>query len=152
MNDVNSLSHTSWNCKYHVVFAPKYRRKVFFGEKRREIGSILRTLCNWKGNKIIEAEVCADHPHADRDTAKDSSSKFHGVGERKKQPDAVREVPGAKIEIPEPGILVPWVLCGHGREKCKEDTGVHPMSVRAGQSRRAADHAKLLKCPFTGGK
>ena len=58
MNDVNSLSHTSWNCKYHVVFAPKYRRKVFFGEKRREIGSILRTLCNWKGNKIIEAE-CA---------------------------------------------------------------------------------------------
>ena len=92
------------------------------------------------------------HPHADRDTAKDSSSEFHGVAERKKQPDAVREVPGAKIEIPEPGILVPWVLCGHGREKCKEDTGVHPMSVRAGQSRRAADHAKLLKCPFTGGK
>lgn len=63
MNDVNSLAHSSWNCKYHVVFAPKYRRKVFFGEKRREIGSILRTLCNWKGIKIIEAEVCADHIH-----------------------------------------------------------------------------------------
>ena len=42
MNDVNSLSHTSWNCKYHVVFAPKYRRKVFFGEKRREIGSKIK--------------------------------------------------------------------------------------------------------------
>ena len=63
MNDVNSLSHTSWNCKYHVVFAPKYRRRVFFGEKRREIGSILRTLCNWKGIKIIEAEVCPGHIH-----------------------------------------------------------------------------------------
>ena len=63
MNDVNSLSHTSWNCKYHVVFAPKYRRREFFGEKRREIGSILRTLCNWEGIKIIEAEVCADHIH-----------------------------------------------------------------------------------------
>ena len=63
MNDVNSLSHTSWNCKYHVVFAPKYRRKVFFGEKRREIGSILRTLCNWKGIKSIEAEMCPDHIH-----------------------------------------------------------------------------------------
>ena len=63
MNDVNSLSHTSWNCKYHVVFAPKYRRREFFGEKRREIGSILRTLCNWKGIKIIEAEVCPDHIH-----------------------------------------------------------------------------------------
>lgn len=63
MTDVNSLAHTSWNCKYHVVFAPKYRRKVFFGEKRREIGSILRTLCDWKGIKIIEAEVCLDHIH-----------------------------------------------------------------------------------------
>ena len=63
MNDVNSLSHSSWNCKYHVVFVPKYRRKVFFGEKRREIGNILRTPCNWKGIKIIEAEVCADHIH-----------------------------------------------------------------------------------------
>ena len=61
--DVKSLAHTKWNCKYHVVFAPKYRRKVFFGEKRREIGSILRTLCNWKGIKIIEAEVCPDHIH-----------------------------------------------------------------------------------------
>ena len=54
MNDVNSLSHTSWNCKYHIVFAPKYRRKVFYGQKRREIGEILRTLCNWKKVKIVE--------------------------------------------------------------------------------------------------
>ena len=61
MNDLNSLSHTKRNCKYHIVFAPKYRRKVFYGEKRREIGEILRTLCNWK--KIIEAEVCPDHVH-----------------------------------------------------------------------------------------
>ena len=63
MNDVNSLSHTKWNCKYHIVFAPKYRRKVFYGEKRREIGEILRTLCNWKKIRIIEAEVCQDHVH-----------------------------------------------------------------------------------------
>ena len=63
MNDTNSLSHTKWNCKYHIVFAPKYRRKVFYGEKRREIGAILRTLCDWKKVKIIEAEVCPDHVH-----------------------------------------------------------------------------------------
>ena len=63
MNDVNSLSHTRWNCKYHIVFAPKYRRKVFYGEKRREIGEILRTLCNWKKIRIVEAEVCPDHVH-----------------------------------------------------------------------------------------
>ena len=59
----NSLAHTSWNCKYHIVFAPKYRRKVFYGEKRREIGKILRELCGWKGVNIIEAEVSIDHVH-----------------------------------------------------------------------------------------
>lgn len=63
MNDTHSLSHTAWNCKYHIVFAPKYRRKVFYGEKRLEIGAILRELCKWKGVNIIEAEVCIDHIH-----------------------------------------------------------------------------------------
>ena len=63
MNDAKSLSHTSWNCKYHIVSAPKFRRKVFYGEKRREIGEILRTLCEWKKGKIAEAEVCPDHVH-----------------------------------------------------------------------------------------
>ena len=61
MDDVNNLSHTTWNCKYHIVFAPKFRRKVFYQEKRTDIGKILRQLCEWKGVKIIEAEVCPDH-------------------------------------------------------------------------------------------
>ena len=63
MNDINSLSHTKWNCKYHIVFAPKYRRKVFYGEKRAEVGAILRQLCEWKGVRIVQAEVCPDHVH-----------------------------------------------------------------------------------------
>ena len=61
--DTNSLAHTTWNCKYHIVFAPKYRRKVFFGQKRLEIGAILRSLCEWKEVNIVEAEVCPDHVH-----------------------------------------------------------------------------------------
>ena len=63
LNDIHSLSHTKWNCKYHVVFAPKYRRKAFYKAKRVEIGKILRQLCEWKGVNIIEAEVCPDHIH-----------------------------------------------------------------------------------------
>lgn len=63
MNDNNSLAHTKWNCKYHIVFAPKYRRKLFYGENRKEIGGILRQLSEWKGVKIVEAEVCPDHIH-----------------------------------------------------------------------------------------
>ena len=60
---MDSLSHTKWNCTYHIVFAPKFRRKVFYQEKRTDIGKILRQLCEWKGVKIIEAEVCPDHIH-----------------------------------------------------------------------------------------
>lgn len=63
MKDINSLSHTKWNCKYHIVFAPKYRRKVFYGEKRAEIGKILRELCEWKGVRLLNAEACPDHVH-----------------------------------------------------------------------------------------
>ena len=62
-DNINSLAHTMYNCKYHIVFAPKYRRMAFYGSKRLEIGKILRKLCEWKGVNIIEAEVCVDHIH-----------------------------------------------------------------------------------------
>ena len=61
--DKNSLSHTTWNCKYHIVFAPKYRRQIIYGKIKAEIGKILRTLCDRKGVEIIEAEACPDHIH-----------------------------------------------------------------------------------------
>ena len=61
--DTNSLAHTKWECKYHLVFAPKYRRRIIYGELRQEIGQILRELCARKGVEIIEAEACPDHIH-----------------------------------------------------------------------------------------
>ena len=63
MKDNNSLAHTSWNCKYHIVFAPKYRREVIYGKLKVDIGKILRMLCERKGVEIIEAECCPDHIH-----------------------------------------------------------------------------------------
>ena len=62
-NVSKSLAHTKWNCKYHIVFAPKYRRKVFYEEKRSEIREIIRTLCQWKGVEIVEGEIYPDHLH-----------------------------------------------------------------------------------------
>lgn len=62
-NDTNSLAHTTWNCKYHIVFAPKYRRKEIYGKIRADIGRILRVLCQRKGIEILEAECCPDHIH-----------------------------------------------------------------------------------------
>ena len=62
-NDNYSLAHTKWNCKYHIVFAPKYRRQEIYGKIRVEIGKILRLLCQRKDIEIIEAECCKDHIH-----------------------------------------------------------------------------------------
>lgn len=62
-NDVKSLSHSKWRCQYHIVFAPKYRRKTIYGRIKGDIGKILRTLCQQKGVEIIEAEACNDHIH-----------------------------------------------------------------------------------------
>ena len=61
--DEESLAHTKWNCKYHIVFAPKYRRLVIYGRLKIEIGKILRELCTRKGVEIVEAECCPDHIH-----------------------------------------------------------------------------------------
>ena len=61
--DTNSLAHTKWNCKYHIVFAPKYRRQVIYGKIKADIGIMLRKLCEYKEVEIIEAEACKDHIH-----------------------------------------------------------------------------------------
>ena len=61
--DIESLPHTTWRCQYHVVFAPKYRRMVIYGQIKKDIGQILRKLCAQKGVEIIEAQACPDHIH-----------------------------------------------------------------------------------------
>ena len=63
VEELNRLSHTTWNCKYHIVFAPKYRRKVFYNARRQEIINILKDLCSYKGVTILEGEACPDHIH-----------------------------------------------------------------------------------------
>ena len=60
---MNSLSHTKWECKYHIVFAPKFRRQVIYGKIKKDVANILSTLCKRKGVEIIEAECCRDHIH-----------------------------------------------------------------------------------------
>ena len=61
--DINSLAHTQWECKYHIVFAPKYRRQIIYGKIKQDIGQMIRKLCEYKGVEIIEAEACKDHIH-----------------------------------------------------------------------------------------
>ena len=61
--DTDSLAHTKWECKYHIVFAPKYRRQIIYGKIKEDIGKMLRKLCEYKGVEIHEAEACKDHIH-----------------------------------------------------------------------------------------
>ncbi|WP_417202672.1 IS200/IS605 family transposase [Acetoanaerobium sticklandii] len=61
--DTQSLAHSKWNCKYHIVFAPKYRRQIIYGKIKADIGQIIRKLCEHKGVEIIEANACSDHIH-----------------------------------------------------------------------------------------
>lgn len=61
--DSETLAHTKWNCKYHIVFAPKFRRQLIYGNIKSEVGKILRSLCKRKEIEIIEAELCPDHIH-----------------------------------------------------------------------------------------
>ena len=63
MTDTNSLSHSKWNCKYHIVFAPKYRRQAIYSKIKADIGQILRKLCEIKKVEILEANACPDHIH-----------------------------------------------------------------------------------------
>jgi len=63
MDDDLSLTHTRWNCKYHIVFIPKYRRKEIYGKLRSDIGQIIRQLCQYKGVEIMEAHAMPDHIH-----------------------------------------------------------------------------------------
>ena len=126
-NTTNSLAHTKWNCKYHVVFAPKYRRKVFYNEKREDIREIIKTLCTWKGVDIIEGEICPDHIHLLLSIPpKLSVSIFMGYLKGKsslmifqkhgdmiyKNGDVVERAQGYLIEIPELDAIGKDVISG----------------------------------------
>ena len=83
-DDESSLSHTKWNCQYHIVFISKYRRKVIYSKLRRDIGKYIRKLCKYKGVEIVEANACPDHTHMlVKISLKISISSFMGYLKRK---------------------------------------------------------------------
>jgi len=63
MNDAQSLRHTVWDCKYHVVWIPKYRRKVLYGQLRKELGTVIKELAKQKESEVMEGKLMADHVH-----------------------------------------------------------------------------------------
>ena len=86
----NSLAHTKWVCKYHIVFTPKYRRKIIYKELRKDIQQIIKDLCKWKGVEIIEGNMMPDHVHILVSIPpKYSVSQFMGYLQREKCDDDI---------------------------------------------------------------
>ena len=111
-NTTNSLAHMRWNCKYHIVFAPKYRRKVFYEEHRLEVREILRKLCEWKCVEIIAGEVCPDHVHILVSIPpKMSVSVFMGYLKGKSATIIFSKMGKYEICVPKPRNLVQGILC-----------------------------------------
>ena len=125
--DINSLAHTKWNCKYHIVFAPKYRRKVAYGKMKQDIANILSMLCKRKGVEIVEAEICPDHVHM-LVKIPPSLSVSSFVGHLKGKSTLMTPCK-FKIQIWKSPFLVQRILRRYCREKCKEDTRIYSKSI-----------------------
>ena len=104
-----------------------------------------------KGEYHRSRSMPGSYPYAGRNSAEVCGVEFHGILEREKQPDDLRKIPRAEIQIQESGILVPGILRGHGGDECKEDRRVHPAPAGRRQGRGTADDGKYLS-PFTGSK
>ena len=141
--DVKSLAHTKWNCKYHVVFAPKYRRKVFYNEKREAIRDIIRTLCQWKGVEIVEGEVCPDHIHLLLSIPpKYSVSGFMGYLKGKSSLMIFQRFGNMKFAYRNREFWCKGILCRHSRKEHSGNQEVHSRPDKAGSGDGPAKHLR----------
>ena len=139
--DVDSLSHTTWRCQYHVVFAPKYRRMVIYGQIKKDIGQILRQLCEQKGIEIIEAEACPDHIHMLISfPPKYSISYVMGYLKGKSSLMIFDRHANLKYKY---GNRHFWLLCRYCRKKCEKDPRVYPEPIKRGFGIRPNDTKRV---------
>ena len=125
--DVNSLAHTKWDCKYHIVFAPKYRRQVIYKDIKADVGQILGTLCRRKGIEIIEAECCSDHIHMlIKIPPKYSVSEIVGYLKGKSSLMIFEKHANLKYKYGNRTFLVSWVLCRYSGKEYSCNKRVYP--------------------------
>ena len=141
--DINSLSHTKWNCKYHIVFAPKFRRKIVYGQLKQDIANILSALCKRKGVKIVEAEICPDHVHMLVEIPPNIAvSSFVGYLKGKSTLMIFERHANLKYKY---GSRHFWCR-GYYVDtvgKCKENTRVYPKSIKRGFGIRSNDTQRV---------
>ena len=136
MNNRNTTAHTTWNCKYHIVFAPKFRRKVFYGERRLEIGKILRRLCEWKYWDCWSRSLRWSCTHVAFDSPEILAIINRRIPEGQKQFDDQWEISWTTEKIPKPGVLVSRILCGHDWKEYAKNQVVYWKSIERRRVRR----------------
>ena len=120
--DIEGLQHTTWRCQYHVVFAPKYRRMVIYGQIKKDIGQILRKLCEQKGVEIIEAEACPDPIHRLLSIPpKSSVSQIMGYLKGKSS----LMIFDRHVQVWRQALLGTRIFCGYSGTKQRKNTRIH---------------------------
>ena len=138
--DIYSLAHMKWDYKYHIVFAPKYRRKVFYKEKRVDIREIIRQLCQWKGVDIIEGEVCPDHIHILVSIPpKMSVSGFMGYLKGKSALLIFQRWGNMKFTCRNREFWCKGYLCWYRGEKHKGDQNIYIRTIEERQRKRSIE-------------
>ena len=135
----------------YSICAKVSQKGVLWRETARDRRNIEDTVQLEEDKDSRSRSVPGPRTYAGRDTAEGSDIELHGIPKGKEQSDDLREVPRAAVQVPEPGILVLRILRRYGGKECKEDRGVHPSSIRRGQSRRTTDNGEFLS-PFTGSR
>lgn len=135
--DNESLSHTRWNCNYHIVFAPKYRRQIIYGKYKSSIGKIIRDLCERKGVTIHEANACSDHIHMLVSIPpKLSIASFMGYLKGKSSLMIFDKHANLKYKYGNRKILVQRLLCRYSRSQSKGNCRVYLKSITGRQGSR----------------
>ena len=136
MTDTNSLSHTKWNCKYHIVFCPKYRRQEIYGKIKEDVGKILRKLCEAKG-------VSRPYTYVGINTAPFERSTIYGIPERKEFANDIRQTRKLKIQVRKSTFLVSRVLCRYGGQKREENSEICKKSVAGRYNSRPIEFERI---------
>lgn len=139
-DEVSSLSHTKWDCKYHIVFTPKYRRKAIYAKLRADIGKYIRRCCMYKGVEIIEAHAMPDHIHMlVRIPPKQAVSSFMGYLKGKTSLMIFDEHANLKYNYGHQALLVRGLLRQHGRPEQGHGAEVHPRPGARGPGRGSSE-------------
>ena len=121
--DNQSIQHTRWNCTYHIVFIPKYRRKIMYGSNKKDLVEIIKKLCEMKGVALIEGKVCGSYPYVCGNSSEAERIGIHVLSEGKKFPDVFRSPSGVKAQMGRPTFLGERVLrCDSRKRERRDDT------------------------------